>query len=623
MLLDGPIPTGGKGIYRLFISLRSRLFLLVILLVLPTVILILYSAAEQRRLVAEEIKQNALRLVRLVALEQKQLVDITHETLLLLAQIPEVQSGDRTRCNALFAKLLQMHPLHVNFGVLRPSGELQCSGVPVSHRIHASDRLYFRRALASRAFSVGELQIGHATGKPSINFAYPILDHKGEVRNVLFAALGLTFIHQRAAQAQLPPGSTLTLLDENGTVFVRYPSDKLVGNQMRDAPIVEKILTRRAEGTAEEIGLDGVPHLSAFVPLAYAPQNQTFGYVLISIPKAIAYAPINKLLVRNLVALTLVILVAIAAVFIFGEFFILRPTNTLLAATRRLAAGDLSTRAGLPRESGELGQLAAAFDDMAASLEHRIQERTRTEEEVRLLNVKLERKVQERTSQLEIANRELEAFSHSISHDLRAPLRSIYGFSQVLVEDYAGRLDTQAKDYIERVHNATARMATLIDDLLELSRITRAQIHSRKIDLSKLGQEIVTELQKQQGDRIVEVVIQPGLTAEGDPQLLRVVLRNLLNNAWKFTAKQAQAKVEFGVSDTDQGTVYFVRDNGAGFNMAHAHKLFGVFQRLHAVSEFPGTGVGLASVQRIVQRHGGRVWGEGAVGKGATFYFIL
>ncbi len=225
---------------------------------------------------------------------------------------------------------------------------------------------------------------------------------------------------------------------------------------------------------------------------------------------------------------------------------------------------------------------------------------------------------------LELVNKELEAFSYSVSHDLRAPLRSIDGFSQAVIEDYADRLDDQAKDYLNRVRAATQRMGHLIDDMLALARVTRAEMRRESVDLSTLAGDVLAALQKSEPDRRVECRIEPGLAAEGDAHLLRVVLDNLLGNAWKFTGKQARASIEFGARPQETGgPAYFVRDNGAGFDMNYAGKLFGAFQRLHTSHEFPGTGVGLATVQRIVHRHGGRVWAEGAVGKGATFYFAL
>ncbi|MBI4469344.1 MAG: response regulator [Acidobacteria bacterium] len=225
--------------------------------------------------------------------------------------------------------------------------------------------------------------------------------------------------------------------------------------------------------------------------------------------------------------------------------------------------------------------------------------------------------------ELERKNNELEAFSYSVSHDLRAPLRSIDGFSQALLEDYATLLDQKGKDYLRRVRAAAQRMGELIDDLLQLSRVGRAELNRDRVSLSDLARAVAMELRKMEPDRHVELRIEDGLVAQADSQLIRVALDNLLGNAWKFTAKVAEPRVEFAAEPRDGGTVYFVRDNGAGFDMNYAEKLFRPFQRLHGEAEFPGTGIGLATVQRIVDRHGGRIWAEGTIGCGATFYFTL
>lgn len=293
-----------------------------------------------------------------------------------------------------------------------------------------------------------------------------------------------------------------------------------------------------------------------------------------------------------------------------------QPILNLAATAKRISRNkDFSLRADA--ESGdEIGQLVGTFNEMLARIQEQNQELEKSRDE-------LEQRVIERTAQLEAANKELEAFSYSVSHDLRAPLRSIDGFSQALLEDYNDRLGADGQDDLRRVRAATQRMAQLIDDMLDLSRVTRAKLSREEIDLSALVRAVGGEIQRTEPNREIEFTVAEGLRADADPRLLRIVLENLLRNAWKFTGKHPKAKIEFGVMQDNGKPTYFVRDDGAGFDMAYVNKLFGAFQRLHAMSDFSGTGVGLATVQRIINRHGGRVWVEAEVEKGATFYFTL
>jgi len=252
-----------------------------------------------------------------------------------------------------------------------------------------------------------------------------------------------------------------------------------------------------------------------------------------------------------------------------------------------------------------------------------ITERLQAEARILEINANLETLVRERTQQLESVNQELEAFSYSVSHDLRAPLRVIDGFSQALVEDYAKLLEGNGSKYLARIRATTQRMGLLIDDLLTLARISRRNVKRVPVDMSALAAEVVKELREKDPERHVEVRIQPGLKADADRGLVKIALDNLIGNAWKFTSKTAGARIEVGGEHRDGTQVFHVQDNGAGFEMQYANKLFGAFQRLHAESDFTGTGIGLATVQRIVSLHQGRVWAEGEAGRGATFSFTL
>jgi PAS domain S-box-containing protein len=248
-----------------------------------------------------------------------------------------------------------------------------------------------------------------------------------------------------------------------------------------------------------------------------------------------------------------------------------------------------------------------------------ITERKIAEENIKKLNENL----MHRTIELAAANKELEAFSYSVSHDLRAPLRSIDGFSQALMEDYTNILDEQAKEYLQRVRKASQRMGQLIDDLLKLSRLTRVEMTINKVDLSEVATTIIEEFKKEEPTRKIDFIIHDKLIADGDANLLRILLENLLGNAWKFTKKCKRAKIEFGKTQQGKETVFFVRDNGAGFDMKYVNKLFIPFQRLHDDTDYPGTGIGLGIVSRIIHRHRGRIWAEAEENKGATFYFTI
>ena len=331
--------------------------------------------------------------------------------------------------------------------------------------------------------------------------------------------------------------------------------------------------------------------------------------VAVEMPRA-AYAGPARAYLRRISVIAGVLLVLAAAVAWVVSHRITVPLRRLTEAAEAIAAGNHSQRVRVA-VGGELGRLGASFNTMAERVERSVQE--------------LDHRVAERTAQLEGTNRELEAFAYAVSHDLRAPLRSIDGFSQIILEDYAPKLDEAGRAHFGRVRGATQRMGELIDDLLSLSRIARGEVKLEPVDLADLARRIGARLQGAHPERKVELVIPDRLPAHADPRLMQVALENLLANAWKFTGKHPRARIEVGVRPAANGgePAFFVRDDGAGFDMAYATKLFGAFQRLHPASEFEGTGIGLATVQRVIHRHGGRVWAEGAPEQGATFYFTL
>ena len=315
------------------------------------------------------------------------------------------------------------------------------------------------------------------------------------------------------------------------------------------------------------------------------------------------------------------IVLGFLAALVLGTMLVLRrELHPLRQLTLSISGASFSAPAELGSpllgRADEIGALARAFGQLQARLTAAYGELLHEEQ-------RLKAAVEQRTQELQIANQELEAFSYSVSHDLRAPLRAIHGFSAALAEDCGEQINEQCTGHLRRIQSACEKMGHLIDDLLQLSRITRTKLNVAPVDICALARQVIDGLRSGDIERSVDVVIAPTCQVQGDARLLAITLENLLGNAWKFTRDQPQARIEFGQKEIGNETVNFVRDNGAGFNIAYADKLFKAFQRLHTDQQFEGTGIGLSIVQRIVQRHGGRIWAEAEEGKGATFYFTL
>jgi len=591
-----------------FASLRSRAILLVLLAILPLLTLTLYSYFDQRARDVREVQRDELVAARNLATIQETLIRSTRQLLVNLAQIPQAQRRDRDGCNALFAKMLTQCPHYAALGAADPNGQLFASAPAASGPVNFTDRRWFQKAVQTRAFAVGEPVLGRISQKYSINLAYPVLDAAGRVQGVLTASLDLHWLANLLAKSDLPPSTAVGLTNTTGKVLFRYPEPlKYIGTMLPDVLI--KVMTASDEGVAEGIGLPGDERLFAFARLSPPWQEM---YMVIGLPRDWAVDKVNRDLKRNLIWLAAVALLALAAAWYGSDIFIRREVNKLVGVTRRLTGGDLTVRTGTPYKAGELGLLAQAFDHMADSLQGR-------EAELRQRVLDLD----QRTSQLETANKELSDFSYSVAHDLRAPLRSIGGFARVLLEDYPDKLDQDGQRYLNIIHQDARKMGQLIDDLLALARLGRKEMSLVTIDMAELAKDVFEELKAHYSARKLQIDIQPLPVALADRVMIRQVLANLLENAIKFTQDRDPALIEVRGWSEPHENVYCVKDNGVGFDMRYVHKLFEVFERLHPEKEYGGTGVGLAMVKRVVDRHGGRVWAESQAGEGATFCFTL
>lgn len=338
---------------------------------------------------------------------------------------------------------------------------------------------------------------------------------------------------------------------------------------------------------------------------------------------AVAYYLDEDTFFENDVAIKIILLILAFLFAILGTtlFLMRKITGPLSDLTSYVSSTSITNKKfhlddKLLRRRDEVGVLSCAFDGMMRRLLSAFEELSHEEE-------RLKQRVEERTHELEESNQELEAFSYSVSHDLRAPLRAVNGFSRIMLEDYNEKLDDTGQDYLHRINDSTVKMEALIDDMLQLSRITRTELKLEEVNLSLLAMGVVERFQYSEPGRKVKIEIEDDLVCQADQGLMAIVLENLIGNAWKYTSKKENAVIVFGHKEMNGSTVFYIKDNGAGFNMKYADKLFEAFKRLHGESEFQGTGVGLATVGRVIKKHKGKIWAQAEAGKGATFYFEL
>ena len=462
--------------------------------------------------------------------------------------------------------------------------------------------VWYKKLVSTGQTVVSDLQISIATQRPTVIIATPVKGAKGQIIGIWAGALKLGELSQ-IGHGGLEAGISKHygyVTDSRGLIIAHQTNPKYVEEQtdFSSVPVVRAALAGQ-RGTAQLFNpIEHEEQLGAYVILP--DPGWTIIYV---VPTKIAFAPMHDL-AKNLILIAAGVVVILGLISMGIVRKITQPLEKLKVGAERIGAGDLTQRIEV-KTGDELERLADEFNRMSVSLSEK------------------EASLRQHAVQLEAANKELEAFSYSVSHDLRAPLRAIDGFSRVLLEDYIDKLDDEGKRYLNIIGSNTKKMGQLIDDLLVFSHLGRQEIRTSGIDMGKLAKAVSEELKLAVPERKLKFTINTLIPAQGDQAMIRQVFTNLLSNAVKFTRPKDTATIEVGGSEEKIENLYYVKDNGVGFDMQYVNKLFGVFQRLHSTTEFEGTGVGLAIVQRIIHRHGGRVWAEGKVGEGATFYFSL
>lgn len=603
-------------------GLRTRLLLLVMVPIIPALVLAVLGNLELRRLHSLRLQADASRLAQLAAADQRGAIDSARQHLAALARLPEARGTNIATFDAFFANLLRVYTDYADFGLQETNGAMVSSSFGHDPDPQFARAAHVERLLRHKDFVIG--QVRHAAGsrKAGLVCAHPVFDPSGRLARILFAVIDLEALSRAAANSQIPAGGVLQIFDDAGNLLAQRSSNLDRNHSLSSGAELYRLAQDAGAEVPTHTDSEGTTRLIASATV------RGFGgpklLVVTGVPVSAAFSEIRAALARSLLILGAVTLVAMFAARAYANSAILGPIRQVTRAAENLAHGDWNARTGLARVPVDLRECVEAFDAMAESLQRQRLASLQSEEEIRRLNASLEDRIASRTRQLEQANRELESFSYSVSHDLRAPLRHIDGFVSMLQRDSTSTLSESGLRYLGIIAEAAKRMGKLIDDLLQFSRMGRNDLETQPVSMAAIVEAAIAELASDVGPRNIAWLIDPLPEVTADPDLIKQVWLNLLSNAIKYTRARDDARIEIRCSQPVPSEWQFsIQDNGSGFDMKYVHKLFGVFQRLHRGDEFEGTGIGLANVRRIVTRHGGRVWAESAVNQGATFYFTL
>ena len=592
-------------------SIRIRLLLLILFATLVPALVGGWQFLERRDSEIAAAQRDLAAAAQRTARVLRDTVQATAQLHFGLSRARDLDTQDQAACSAFLADVLKEHPQYTGILTITPQGDLFCDSLRTGRALHLTDRRYFQQALTSKNPLAVEPAFGRLTGIAVLQIAYAARRETGEPKFVLLASLNLEKYMQLRAMSLPRETAVVALMDGKGTILTWHPGgEKLRGTSIADSPLFRFAREHQDGGTREITEAGGASRIWAVSALPDLPEAGL--HVLVGVSRKDLLTAANRNLGQALSILAIVSLLVFAGAWALVELGIRRQAARIIAAVARFSGGDFGARIGKPYPRGEIGNLMTALDHAFELTQAEHQRVVQTAEALA------------RTAEVEAANKELESLSYSVSHDLRAPLRHIQGYAEMLGEDAESTLSPEARRYLDVIAGAGREMGELIDDLLSFLRMNHAEMRETQVDLGALVQNSIRDLETSTRGRNIGWTIAPLPSVTGDRAMLKQVFANLLGNAVKYTRPKDPAVIEIGCAGEEDGRlVLFVRDNGVGFDMKYADKLFGVFQRLHRADQFEGTGIGLANVRRIIARHGGRVWAEAAPDQGATFYFTL
>lgn len=580
---------------RYFSSLRARLLALVLLAVLPLLALTIYSGIEQKRQETARVEDEALRLALSVSTNQQSLIDSTHQLLMAIAQVPSLRQHNIKVCRTLFTDLLKLYPIYSNLSALDLDGVAFCSALG-RESIDPARCSWFKQVQQTHAFVVGGYELTKDAHQAALICAQPVLDESGNLQAVVTAPLNLNWLNQLTGD--FPSGTEVFAFDRDGEILSTLPKGE---KRAHISSLLKSILARK-QGTLEISAPDNMRRLYAFTPLGT--MQNTGAYVALGIPSKLAYAEVNRNMIRNLTALSILAFLAVAAAWFGGDIFILRKVKKLVGMTEQVAGGDLAARTHLTGE-GELNHLGRAFDQMADKLQQREEERKQAEEEIRNSAEKVK------------------LFAYSVSHDLKSPAIGIYGLTKLLHNQYQTILDQKGKTYCEQILRASEQIAALVEKINMYISTKEDQLRFQIIDLKELLQMVKEEFSTQLDVRRINwIVPDSGVRLIADRLCLLRVFRNLIDNALKYGGEKL-GEIRVGYEQTQEFHVLSVKDNGVGIRKEDSDKIFGLFQRHESSKGIEGAGLGLAIVKEIAEQHGGSAWVEPVTTGGTAFFISL